>query len=268
MTWPGGVRRRSRTRRPDRARCAGWTFSSFRNHRPAGSGGWYVCRDYYSKYEYPFHVSPTTNKHDAVEAIEIALAAYEKLFGHPLVDRPQVNAETGELPVSTIVTDNGGPFRSFTFEAFIELHPELRHVRTKVRSPRQNGSRERGFGTLKYERLYIDEITDAVMLAERAEDYRLEYNHVRTPRSDRLEPATGGAPGPGRPHHPHIRNRRKPANYLTRDTLTGWGGPSSGRRGPVGGEFAAGLGQTGRAPPAAPAAVGRVGVCCSVSPLR
>ena len=78
-----------------------------------------------------------------------------------------------------IVTDNGDPFRSFRFEAFIELHPELAHVRTRVKSPGQNGSRERGFGTLKYERLFIDEIDDAVMLAERAEDYRIEYNQVR-----------------------------------------------------------------------------------------
>jgi Integrase core domain len=75
--------------------------------------------------------------------------------------------------------DNGGPFRSFRFEAFIELHPELAHVRTRVRSPGQNGSRERGFGTLEYERLFLDEIDDAVMLAEHAEDYRIEYNQLR-----------------------------------------------------------------------------------------
>lgn len=77
------------------------------------------------------------------------------------------------------MTDNGGPFRSFRFEAFIELHPELDHVRTRVRTPGQNGSRERGFGTLKYERLFIDEIDDAVMLAEHAEDYRIENNAIR-----------------------------------------------------------------------------------------
>lgn len=54
-------------------------------------------------------------------------------------------------------------------------HPELRHVRTKVKSPGQNGSRERGFGTLKYERLFLDEIPDALTLVE---DYRIEYNEV------------------------------------------------------------------------------------------
>ena len=138
------------------------------------------CRDYWSKYEHPFHVSPTANQHDAIDAIELALADFENLFDHPMVDDCPVEVQTGELlPVVTIVTDNGGPFRSFRFEAFIALHPELHHVRTRVRTPGQNGSRERGFGTLKYERLFIDEIDDAVMLAKHAEEYRLEYNQIR-----------------------------------------------------------------------------------------
>ncbi|EFP58448.1 hypothetical protein HMPREF0321_0167 [Dermacoccus sp. Ellin185] len=32
---------------------------------------------------------------------------------------------------------------------------------------------------MKYERLYIDEIADAVMLAKHAQEYRLEYNSIR-----------------------------------------------------------------------------------------
>ena len=102
------------------------------------------------------------------------------LRARPLVDQCPIDEETGELlPVVTIVTDNGGPFRSLNFELFIMGHPELRHVRTKVRSPGQNGSRERGFGTLKYERLFLDEIPDALTLVERAEEYRIEYNQIR-----------------------------------------------------------------------------------------
>jgi len=154
-------------------------FSEFET---TAGGTWRLagCRDYWSKYEHPFHVSPTANQHDAIDAVELALADYEAMFGHPLREQCPVDPQTGELlPVVTIVTDNGGPFRSFRFEAFIELHPELAHVRTRVRTPGQNGSRERGFGTLKYERLYIDEIDDAVTLAERAEDYRVEYNETR-----------------------------------------------------------------------------------------
>jgi len=128
------------------------------------------CRGYWSKYEHPFHVSPTANQFDAIDAIELALAEFEAMFGHPMVDDCPVDVEIGEiLPVVRIVTDNGGPFRSFRFEPSSSSTPELRHVRTKVCSPGQNGSRERGFGTLKYERLFIDEIDDAVMLAKHAE---------------------------------------------------------------------------------------------------
>ena len=38
------------------------------------------CRDYWSKYEHPFHVSPTANQFDAIDAIELALADYEALL--------------------------------------------------------------------------------------------------------------------------------------------------------------------------------------------
>ncbi|MGH3376384.1 MAG: integrase core domain-containing protein [Actinoallomurus sp.] len=48
-----------------------------------------------------------------------------------------------------------------------------------MKTPGQYGSPERGFGTLKYERLFLDEIDDAVMLAKRAEGYRIEYNQTR-----------------------------------------------------------------------------------------
>lgn len=179
------------------------------------------CRDYWSKYEHPFHVSPTGNQHDAIDAIELALADYEAMFGHPLVEACPVDPETGELlPVVTIVTDNGGPFRSFRFESFIAAHPELHHVRTRVKTPGQNGSRERGFGTLKYERLYLDEIDDAIVLAERAEDYRIEYNELRPHEAISWNRPKEVHPGPGRPHHPDIQNQGNPANYLTRDMCT------------------------------------------------
>lgn len=56
------------------------------------------------------------------------------------------------------------------FKKFIFDHPELPHARTR-RTPGQNGPHEREFGTLKYERLYIDEIDDALVLAKHAEGY-------------------------------------------------------------------------------------------------
>ena len=118
--------------------------------------------------------------HDAVTAVELALAEAEQLLGHPLIDDVNIDPDTGEIvPVVTIVTDNGGPFRSFTFEALITAHPELRHVRTRVRTPGQNGSRERGFGTMKYEWLFREEIDSGLDLDEQINAYRNDYNHIR-----------------------------------------------------------------------------------------
>lgn len=124
-------------------------------------------------------VSPTANQHDAIAAIELALADYEAMFGRPLIDACARDGDGNVVPAVTVVTDNGGPFRSFRFEAFITAHPELRHVRTRVRTPGQNGSRERGFGSLKYERLFLEEIDDVLSLVAHADDYRAEYNTVR-----------------------------------------------------------------------------------------
>lgn len=160
--------------RPGRTRSGSWTSVSIET-TTGGTRRIAGCRDWYSKVEHPFHTSPTANQHDAIAAIELAPTDYEAMFGHPLVDTCQVDPQTGELlPVLTIVTDNGGPFRSLNFDLFIMAHPELRHVRTRVKSPGHNGSRTRGFETLKYERLFLDDIPDPLTLVERAEDYRIE----------------------------------------------------------------------------------------------
>ena len=82
------------------------------------------------------------------------------------------------MPI-TLVTDNGGPFRSFRFGALITARPELRHVRTRVRSPGQNGVRERAFGSLKYERLYREQIDDPLDLVREADAFRDEFNQIR-----------------------------------------------------------------------------------------
>ena len=154
----------------------------FSEYETTVGGTWRIgsCRDYWAEYEFDAHVSPTANKHDAVAAVELALAEAEALIGRPLIDDCEVDEATGELvPVLTIVTDNGGPFRSFTFEAFIATRPEIRHVRTRVRTPGQNGSRERGFGTMKYEWLFREEIDDGLQLVDQINAYRHDYNHVR-----------------------------------------------------------------------------------------
>ena len=157
-----------------------WQFD-FSEYETTGGGTWRVAgiADYYSKYEFGWHWSPTANQHDAIAAVELALGEAERLLGGPRLVDHLTDPDTGEIVPITLVTDNGGPFRSFRFGAFIASRPELRHVRTRVKSPGQNGVRERAFGSLKYERLYREHIDDALDLVREADAYRAEFNTVR-----------------------------------------------------------------------------------------
>jgi putative transposase len=152
-------------------------FSEFETTR---GGVWRIagCADYWSKYEFGWHISATANRHDAIAAVEIAIVEAARLAGKSLLDTV-ADPATGQVRPVVVVTDNGGPFRSARFEQFIAAHPELDHVRTRVKTPGQNGVRERGFESMKYERLYFEEIDDGLVLAEHAEAYRIEYNTVR-----------------------------------------------------------------------------------------
>ena len=138
-----------------------------------------VC-DYYTKYEYGWHIAPGCTGTDAIEAVKIAIAEAENLAGGTaLLDQLPVDAETGEPRPIKIVTDNGGAFKGHAFAAFIASRPELVHIRTRRKSPGQNGVRERAFGSLKYEHLYRHEIETLADLARQAEAYRHVFNHIR-----------------------------------------------------------------------------------------
>lgn len=153
----------------------------FSEYETNAGGTWRVAgiADYWSKYEFGWHWSPTANQHDAIAAVELALAEAQRLLGTtPLVEH-LTDPDTGEIVPITLVTDNGGPFRSFRFGTLIAARPELRHVRTRVRSPGQNGVRERAFGSLKYERLYREQIDDPLDLVRESDAFRTEFNEVR-----------------------------------------------------------------------------------------
>lgn len=93
------------------------------------------------------------------------------------------DGETGELRPVALVTDNGPCFKSRRFAAFVDARPELIHIRTKRKSPGQNGVRERAFGSLKYEHLYRHEIDDGHQLGLEVESYRQLFNTVRPHQS-------------------------------------------------------------------------------------
>lgn len=143
-------------------------------------GTWRIggVADYWSKVELGWHVSPTQNHRDAIETVEQALAEAERLLGRSLLDAV-TDRETGEVRPVALVTDNGPCFKSGRFAAYIDKHPELIHIRTKRKSPGQNGVRERAFGSLKYEHLYRREIDDGHDLGREVETYRQLFNTIR-----------------------------------------------------------------------------------------
>jgi putative transposase len=143
-------------------------------------GTWRIggIADYWSKLELGYHVATTQNHRDAIETVELALAETRRLYGRSLLEFV-TDLTTGEIRPVAVVTDNGPCFKSTRFAAFVDRHPELIHIRTKRKSPGQNGVRERAFGSLKYEHLYRHEIDDGHDLGLHVERYRQLFNTVR-----------------------------------------------------------------------------------------
>ncbi|WP_206443037.1 integrase core domain-containing protein [Candidatus Protofrankia californiensis] len=159
--------------------CQVWQLD-FSEYETTSGGTWRlagVC-DYFSKYEFGWHIGPTCTGTDAVAAVRLALAETERLAGGPLVER-LTDPDTGEIHKIKLVTDNGAAFKGATFARFVASRPELVHIRTRRRSPGQNGVRERAFGSLKYEHLYRQEIDTLDDLAREANAYREIFHHVR-----------------------------------------------------------------------------------------
>lgn len=152
----------------------------FTEFETTSGGVWRIagCADYHSKYEFGWHLATTCNALDAERAVLVAIAEAERLAGMPLAEQ-LTDPTTGKITRITLVTDNGGAFKGSRFAAFIASRPELLHIRTRRRSPGQNGVRERAFGSLKYEHLYRLEISDGPSLAVEAEAYRQIFNHIR-----------------------------------------------------------------------------------------
>jgi transposase InsO family protein len=152
----------------------------FSEYETRHGGTWRIggIADYWSKLELGWHVSTTQNHRDAIETVEQAIAESERLTGRPLREL-LVDPVTSEIRPIAVVTDNGPCFKSVRFAAYIEKRPELIHIRTRRKSPNQNGVRERAFGSLKYEHLYRLEIDDGHQLSQEAESYRQLFNTIR-----------------------------------------------------------------------------------------
>jgi putative transposase len=152
----------------------------FTEYETTGGGTWRIagCADYWAKIELGWHISMTQNHRDAISAIEVAKTEAEMLLGRSLLEE-LTDQLSGEVIPIAVVTDNGPAFKATKFAQYIDSRPEFIHIRTRKKSPGQNGVRERAFGSLKYERLYRYEIPDGPTLAEHAEEYRQIFNHIR-----------------------------------------------------------------------------------------
>jgi putative transposase len=153
----------------------------FSEYETTGGGTWRLagCCDYFSTYEYGWHIGPTCTGADAIAAVRLAISEAEQLAGGVPLLSQLTDPATGEVKPIKLVTDNGGAFKGHAFAAFVASRPELRHIRTRRKSPGQNGVRERAFGSLKYEHLYRMEIDDLTALTREAETYRQVFNRIR-----------------------------------------------------------------------------------------
>jgi putative transposase len=79
-----------------------------------------------------------------------------------------------------VVSDNGPCLRGEVLKTrFDGLHRLLRHVRTRVRSPQNDGVIERWLGTLKYEHLFRGVISDGDALDMEVHRFRIIHNAIR-----------------------------------------------------------------------------------------
>lgn len=122
----------------------------FSEYETTARGIWRLAgvTDYFSKYEHGRHISPSCTGADAIAAVQLAIAEAERLGDGPLLQLLPLHPGTGHPVRIKLVTDNGGAFKGTAFARFIATRPELLHIRTRAKSPGQNGVRERAFGSL------------------------------------------------------------------------------------------------------------------------
>jgi putative transposase len=147
----------------------------------AGGGTWRSgdVIDYATKLVLAGPVTATQTHREAIESVQAAIDEAERLLGAPLIDDLEIDPDTGEkLPVF-LVTDNGPCFKATAFERFIGARPELRHIRTRRRSPQTNGVIERYHGAIQIEQLWRDLPADGAQMTAMVDEFRQLYNTIR-----------------------------------------------------------------------------------------
>jgi len=146
----------------------------------SGGGTWRSgdVIDYATKLVLAGPVTATQTTRDAIDSVQRALAAADELLGRPLLE-DLTCPQTGEIIPVFLVTDNGPCFKSAGFARYIDARPELRHIRTRRRSPQTNGVIERYHGAIKIEQLWRQLPADGAEMTSMVDAYRQLYNTVR-----------------------------------------------------------------------------------------
>jgi putative transposase len=146
----------------------------------SGGGTWRSgdVIDYATKLVLAGPVTATQTTRDAIDSVITAIAAAEQLLGGPLLD-DLTDPQTAEITPIFLVTDNGPCFKSHGFARYIDARPELRHIRTRRRSPQTNGVIERYHGAIKIEALWRDLPADGAQMTTIVKAFRQLYNTIR-----------------------------------------------------------------------------------------
>lgn len=146
----------------------------------SGGGTWRSgdVIDYATKLVLAGPVTATQTHRDAIASVQAALDRASELLGRPLLE-DLTDPATGEITPVFLVTDNGPCFKAAAFARFIDSRPELRHIRTRRRSPQTNGVIERYHGAIKIEQLWRQLPADGVEMTAMVDGFRQLYNHVR-----------------------------------------------------------------------------------------
>jgi transposase InsO family protein len=146
----------------------------------SGGGTWRSgdVIDYATKLVLAGPVTATQTTRDAIDSVVTAIAAAEQLLGGLLLE-DLTDPQTGEITPIFLVTDNGPCFKSHGFARYIDARPELRHIRTRRRSPQTNGVIERYHGAIKIEALWRDLPADGTEMTTMVQAFRQLYNTVR-----------------------------------------------------------------------------------------
>jgi transposase InsO family protein len=134
--------------------------------------------DYVGKVCLACPVTATKTWRDAVAALEDARSAAHDLLGRPPLE-DVTDPDSGEIVPVIVVTDTGSAYRAAGFARYIASRPELRHVRTRVKSPETNGVVERFFGAIKVKQLWRELPDDGPAMAAAVADHLTLYNTGR-----------------------------------------------------------------------------------------